>query len=245
MGEIKLGKLISEGKTKKVYEIDDPDKVALVFKDDITALDGEKHDIIRGKGYINATLSAKFFQVLESHGVPTHFIEYIEPNIIIARKVNMLPVEVVLRNIAAGHFVKNFPMVKAGTQLKIPVIEFYYKSDELHDPMLNDYHMQVLGLATAEEIEEIKRITLEVNKALREFLKEKKLELVDFKIEFGRDKENKLLVGDEINGDSMRLWKIDGGILDKDVYRKGGSLDEVLDTYIELFKTIMGYEPKL
>lgn len=244
MGDVhpSLGSPIREGKTKIVYESDNPDEVILKFKNDITALDGEKHDIIKGKGYINAFISAKLFELLESAGLPTHYKAYITPNLMVARKVEMLPVEVVCRNIAAGHLLKRLPIAE-GTKLKIPIVEFFYKSDELHDPMLNDYHMQLLGLANTKEIREMEEITLNVNKVLTKFMKKRGLSLVDFKIEFGRDGDGKLLVGDEINADSMRVWKGSGEILDKDVYRKGGTLEHVLQTYISYFKTVMGEEP--
>ncbi|MFX0089067.1 MAG: phosphoribosylaminoimidazolesuccinocarboxamide synthase [Candidatus Hodarchaeota archaeon] len=237
-----LGNPIREGKTKIVYESDNPDEVVLKFKNDITALDGEKHDIIAGKGYINAYISSRLFELLESSGVPTHYKTYIGPNLMVARKVQMLPVEVVCRNIAAGHLLKRLPIAE-GTRLEIPVVEFFYKSDELHDPMLNDYHMRLLGLANTREIREMEKITLNVNRVLTEFLEKRGLSLVDFKIEFGRDKDNNLLVGDEINADSMRVWKESGEILDKDVYRKGGTLEQVLQTYVSYFKTILGEEP--
>lgn len=237
-----LGNPIREGKTKIVYESDNPDEVVLKFKNDITALDGEKHDIIRGKGYINAFISAKLFELLESAGLPTHYKAYVSPNLMVARKVEMLPVEVVCRNIAAGHLLKRLPIAE-GTRLKIPIVEFFYKSDELHDPMLNDYHMQLLGLANTKEIREMEKITLNVNKVLKEFMKGRGLSLVDFKIEFGRDRGGKLLVGDEINADSMRVWKESGEILDKDVYRKGGTQKQVLQTYVSYFKKIIGEEP--
>jgi len=233
---------MKEGKTKIVYESDNPDEVVLKFKNDITALDGEKHDVIGGKGYINAYISARLFELLESSGVPTHYKAYIGPNLMVARKVQMLPVEVVCRNIAAGHLLKRLPVVE-GTKLEIPIVEFFYKSDELHDPMLNDYHMRLLGLANTREIREMEKITLNVNKVLVEFMKKRGLSLVDFKIEFGRDKDGNLLVGDEINADSMRVWKESGEILDKDVYRKGGTLEQVLQTYVSYFKTIIGEEP--
>ncbi|MFX0096851.1 MAG: phosphoribosylaminoimidazolesuccinocarboxamide synthase [Candidatus Hodarchaeota archaeon] len=237
-----LGKQIREGKTKIVYGSDNPDEVVLKFKNDITALDGEKHDILRGKGYINSYISARLFELLESSGIPTHFKKYIGPNLMVARKVQMLPVEVVCRNIAAGHLLKRLPIAK-GTKLKIPIVEFFYKSDELHDPMLNDYHMRLLGLAETEEIRKMEKICLNVNNVLMEFMKKRGLTLVDFKIEFGRDKDGNLLVGDEINADSMRVWKESGEILDKDVYRKGGTLEQVLQTYVSYFKTIMEEEP--
>ncbi|MHA1650029.1 MAG: phosphoribosylaminoimidazolesuccinocarboxamide synthase [Candidatus Helarchaeota archaeon] len=240
-----LGKKIAEGKTKIVYESTNANEVILEFKDDITAGDGLKHDVIPGKGYLNCTISAKLFEVLENAGVPTHFIKYIPPNYLIVRKVKMLPVEIVCRNIAAGHLLQRFP-VKAGDPLNPPLVEFFLKNDELHDPMLNDMHMAYLKLANRDECDEIRKITLQVNDALKEFFTSKGIILVDFKIEVGRDGSGKFLVSDEINGDSCRLWAETekGKIFDKDVYRKGGSLEEVKNVYVTLYKKLIGQEPK-
>ncbi len=240
-----LGKKIAEGKTKIVYESTNANEVILEFKDDITAGDGLKHDVIPGKGYLNCAISAKLFEVLENAGVPTHFIKYIPPNYLIVRKVKMLPVEIVCRNIAAGHLLQRFP-VKAGDPLNPPLVEFFLKDDELHDPMLNDMHMAYLKLANRDECDEIRKITLQVNDALKEFFASKGIILVDFKIEVGRDGSGRFLVSDEINGDSCRLWAETekGKIFDKDVYRKGGSLEEVKNVYVTLYKKLIGQEPK-
>ncbi|MEM2109546.1 MAG: phosphoribosylaminoimidazolesuccinocarboxamide synthase, partial [Candidatus Odinarchaeota archaeon] len=172
-------------------------------------------------------------------------VDYIFPNIIIAKKIQMLPIEVVCRNIAAGHLVKKLPFFKTGQQLKPPIIEFFYKSDELHDPMLNEYHIQALNIASERETLQIKEYTLKANNVLKDFFKKRNLIFVDFKIEFGRLKKDELIIGDELNGDSMRLWSSpDGGIaFDKDGYRSGDSLDKVRETYIETFKVITGEEP--
>jgi phosphoribosylaminoimidazole-succinocarboxamide synthase len=238
-----LGKVLSEGKTKIVHETEYGDIVLLEFKDSITALDGEKKDILRGKAVINSHISAYFLELLEKNGVPTHLIEFVEPNMMKVKKLNMIPVEVVCRNIAAGHFVKNFPIVE-GTPLDPPVVEFYLKDDARHDPMLNEDHFLILGLASREEVKKIKRLTLKTNKILSKDLKAKGLVLVDFKIEVGRGTDGKIYVGDEINADSMRLREVGTNrILDKDVYRKGGSMKEVLDTYIQLYEKLLGKKP--
>ena len=241
---LELGKKIAEGKTKIVYESNIKNSVILEFKDDITAGDGLKHDVISGKGYLNCAISSKIFELLEDAGVPTHFVKYIPPNYMVVRTVKMLPVEIVCRNIAAGHLLQRFP-VNAGDPLDPPFVEFFLKDDERHDPMINDMHMAYLKLATRDECDEIRRITLLVNKAMKEFFASIGIILVDFKIEVGRDVSGKFLVSDEVNGDSCRLWvkAEEGKILDKDVYRKGGSLEEVKNVYINLYKQIIGKEP--
>ncbi len=244
--ELKLGKKLAEGKTKIVYETSNANEVVLEFKDDITAGDGLKHDVIPNKGAINCEISSKIFEVLEKAGVPTHYVKYHAPNYMIVRTVTMLPVEIVCRNIAAGHLLERFP-VKAGEKLNPPLVEFFLKDDEHHDPMINDMHMAYLKLAKRDECDEIRKITLEVNEAMREFFASKGITLVDFKIEVGRDSSGKFLVSDEINGDSCRLWVSakEGKILDKDVYRKGGSLAQVREIYIKLYKQILGKDLSL
>ncbi|MFX1452502.1 MAG: phosphoribosylaminoimidazolesuccinocarboxamide synthase [Promethearchaeota archaeon] len=243
--KIKLGKKISEGKTKIVYESNNPNEVILEFKDDITAGDGLKHDIIKDKGYLNAAISAEFFRVLNDKGIPTHFKEFIPPRFMIVKKLDMLPVEIVCRRIAAGHLLKRLP-IKAGTKFQPGLVELFYKDDEHHDPMINEDHVRILNLGTLAEARKIKEITVAVADALAEYLSPYGIVLADFKIEFGRDANNNLVIGDEINGDSCRLWdeKIEGKIYDKDVYRKGAPLDEVKKIYIELFKTLLQKEPK-
>jgi len=232
---------ISEGKTKIVYETENKDDVLIEFKDDITALDGEKHDVLPGKGRINAAISAKLFQELQRGGVPTHFIS-LEPErpAILAKRLEMIPVEVVCRNLAAGHFLSRFPMFEKGEELRFPVVEFYLKSDELHDPMLVEDHLPALGLASVEETARMKEITRRANTVLSNFFHKIGLILVDFKIEFGRDSTGNIMVGDEINCDSMRLWRIDTREpLDKDIYRRGGSLEDVKRVYEESLRRIV------
>lgn len=238
--------VIGEGKTKIVRRMDDPNIVLLEFKDSITALDGEKKDVIAGKGHINAKISSFLFELLSREGIPTHYVSFIEPNYMVVKRLKMLPVEVVCRNIAAGSFAKRYP-VEAGSRLKYPVVEYYLKDDLRHDPMMNEDHIVALGISpSADEVKEIKKVTLRVNEVLSKFLDSKGITLVDFKLEFGRGSDGRIYVGDEINGDSMRLWdKETGRILDKDVYRQGKSLKDVLDTYREFYKRIIGVEPKL
>lgn len=231
-----------EGKTKVVYPADRPDHVILKLKDDITALDGLKHDVLKGKAAINATISSLLFKLLNEDGIPTHFVRQIDSDRILVKKLNMLPIEVTCRNVAAGHFVKRFStLFKVGDRLKRPIVEFYFKSDELHDPLLTEDHVPLLGIATREQVDGMKKLTLKTNEVLTRFFEGVGLRLVDFKIEFGIDDEKQLRVGDEIDIDSMRLWDLKTGeCLDKDVYRKGGSLSKVLETYRECYRRILG-----
>lgn len=241
MEENILGEKIAEGKTKIVYSTRENDKVILRFKDDITALDGKKHDTINGKGKINAEVSAKLFHLLEKNRIPTHFISLIGPATMKVRKLKMIPVEVVCRNIAAGHLVKNYPFFTKGEKLKKPLIEFYLKDDKLHDPLLSEEHLIAFNLMNKNEVQKIKNITRKANRILSKFMDKLGLQLVDFKLEFGRDSRGRLRIGDELNIDCMRLWKKDTGeSLDKDVYRSGESLEKVSRVYDESYKLIVG-----
>jgi len=234
------GSKLSEGKTKIVFATDKPDEVVLFFKDDITAGDGKKHDILTGKGRINATVSAKLFQALESGGVKTHFIKQLSPTELLTKELKMIPLESVCRILAAGHMVGLGKYFQYRQRLSLPVVEFYLKDDALHDPFLNSYHIQALGLAKSGEIAQMENLTLKASEVLESFFEERKLILADFKLEFGRDAGGKLLVGDELSVDSMRLWdKETYEILDKDRFRK--DLPKVFElAYLEPYKRICG-----
>ena len=236
------GGKLSEGKTKIVFATDHPDEVALFFKDDITAGDGKKHHILAGKGRINATVSAKLFQVLESGGVRTHFVRQLSPTELLTRKLKMIPLEVVCRILAAGHMVGLGKYFQYRQRLSPPVVEFYLKDDALHDPFLNSYHVRALGLTGSEEIAQMETSTLRAAEVLEKFLDQRKMLLADFKLEFGRDAAGELLVGDELSVDSMRLWdKETYEILDKDRFRK--DLPNVFElAYLEPYKRICGGE---
>jgi len=236
------GSKLSEGKTKIVFATENPDQVALFFKDDVTAGDGKKHDILAGKGRINAAVSAKLFQVLESSGVKTHFVEQLSPTELLTKKLKMIPLEVVCRILAAGHMVGLGKYFQYRQRLSLPVVEFYLKDDSLHDPFLNSYHVQALGLAESEEIAQMETSTLRAEEFLKKFFDERKMLLADFKLEFGRDVAGELLVGDELSVDSMRLWdKETYEILDKDRFRK--DLPKVFElAYLEPYKRICGGE---
>ncbi len=231
---------LAEGKTKIVYSSSSPTEVILRFKDDITALDGEKHDIITGKGRMNAEITALLFTQLNEAGVPTHFLDMSDEITMRVRKLTMLPIEVVLRNIAAGHFLVRLPYFKRGEKLRIPIVEFFLKDDAHHDPLLTEDHVVLMEHANEEEIAYMKRLTHKVNETLTPFFAKRGLTLVDFKIEFGRDSEGNLRIGDELNADSMRLWDTTTGtIFDKDVYREGANLNQVSKVYEDMHKRLV------
>ena len=225
---MKQKNLLYAGKAKSVYRTDVDGKFIVEFRDDITAFDGGKKDVLRNKGSYNAEVSAFFFDYLEKNGVKTHFVSMIDSRHMVVRELEMIPLEVIVRNIAAGSMVRNYPF-KEGTRLDSPIIVIDYKDDARHDPMLNDDLIIALKLATQAELKKIKKIALEVNSLLFSLLATQGITLVDFKIEFGRQGKT-ICLGDEISMDSMRLWdKKSGESLDKDVYRfnKG----DVMATY--------------
>lgn len=237
---IKVGKLIYSGKAKDVYETEHSDKVIVKFRDDITAGDGEKKDSLQLKGYYNSIISSKLFEVLESEGIRTQFIELIKPCEMVSHKLEMIPLEVITRNIAAGSLLKKFPFEDKQV-FETPIIQMDYKNDEYHDPMLNDDISIALNLATKEELDEIRKITLKINKTLKEFLASKGITLVDFKIEFGYDKDRNIVLGDEISPDTCRYWDIETcDVLDKDLFRKGEC--GVMDAYKKVASMILDSE---
>jgi phosphoribosylaminoimidazole-succinocarboxamide synthase len=221
---------IGEGKTKEVYSYDES-HVLLKFKDSITAGDGAKVDVLKDKGIMNAQTSAIIFRILEKNGIKTHYIGMYDERTMIVDKLSMIPVEVVLRNIATGSIVKRLP-IKEGEIFEPPIIEFFLKDDSRHDPMLNYYHMEFFKLMSKNEAEKIESIMFSVNKVLSEIVNKMGFILYDFKLEFGRN-NNELIVGDEITLDSMRVRDKDGRIIDKDLYRKGYPLSVVASSYKE------------
>ncbi len=233
--EILKSEPLYSGKAKSIYKIDD-DKVLIKFRDDITAGNGAKHDVKKGKGHLNALISSKLFKLLEENNIPTHFIEYIEPTHMIAKNVEIIPIEVIVRNIAAGSLCRKYPF-EEGKELEKPIVQFDYKNDDYGDPMLNDDIALALNLATEEELKKLKELALKVNETLKKFFDEKGIILVDFKIEIGRTKDGKLVVADEISPDTMRLWdKETKDVLDKDVYRK--DIGDVVGKYEVVAKRI-------
>ena len=210
--------LLYKGKAKSVYTTDVKDRLIVEFRDDITAFDGGKKDILENKGNYNAEVSAFFFEYLERNGVKTHFFSMLDPHHMVVRRLDMIPLEVIVRNIAAGSLVRNYPF-REGSPLDPPIVVIDYKDDSRHDPMINDDIILGLNLLTAAEIKKIKKVALEVNRLLSDLLAAQGITLVDFKIEFGRQGKT-VYLGDEISMDSMRLWdKKTGESLDKDVYR--------------------------
>jgi phosphoribosylaminoimidazole-succinocarboxamide synthase len=233
---MKQGKLLYAGKAKSVYRTDTSNTLIVEFRDDITAFDGGKKDTLKNKGSYNATVSAFFFEYLEKHGVKTHYLRMLDDHRMAVRTLSMIPLEVIVRNVAAGSIVRNYPF-KEGTKLDPPVIVIDFKDDSRHDPMLNDDLIVALKLATPQELKKIKKISLEINRLLSALLAKQGILLVDFKIEFGRQGKT-IRLGDEISMDSMRLWdKLTKESLDKDVYRfnKG----DVMATYNRVARRIM------
>jgi len=234
---MKKGKLIYEGKAKKLYETEDTDLVIQEFKDDATAFDATKRGTIHSKGVVNNKISTKLFELLESKGVETHFVRYLNEREMLVKRLEIIPVEVTIRNIVAGGMSKALG-IEEGRRLREPVLEYHYKDDALHDPLFNDYHIKALGLATDKELKRISDRSFEINNILKHFFDEKGVELVDFKLEFGRHK-GKVILGDEISPDTCRFWeKGTGRKMDKDRFRRDlGSIEE---TYQEMMKLVCG-----
>lgn len=228
--------LIYEGKAKKVFATDIPNQVIVDYKDDATAFNGLKKGTISGKGIINNQLSNCLMQMLEKKGIPTHFVEEISERETVVKKVTIVPLEVIVRNISAGSFAKNYG-VEEGIKFDEPTVEFSYKNDALGDPLLNTSHALALKLATKEEIETIKDYSLRINKCLQEFWSECGVTLVDFKLEFGRTEDGAIILADEISPDTCRLWdSVTGEKLDKDRFRR--DLGGVEEAYEEVMKRV-------
>ena len=233
----KLEKLY-EGKAKKVFATSDPELVIVDYKDDATAGDGAKKGTIRGKGVVNNKLSNALMQKLEKQGVPTHFVQELSDRETLVKKVEIVPLEVIIRNVAAGSFTKRLG-VPEGTVLKCTTLEFSYKNDDLHDPLINHYHALAMGLATQEEIDTISRYAFQVNELLKSILLEVGIRLIDFKLEFGRLPDGTIVLADEISPDTCRFWDAKTGAhLDKDLFRRDLGGEE--DAYQEVMKRLLG-----
>ncbi len=233
------GEFLYEGKAKKIYKTDDPLLVIVEFKDDATAFDGVKKDILADKGILNNRLSSIFFELLEDKGVATHYVKTLNDRDMLVRALEIIPVEVIVRNIAAGSLSKRLG-IEEGTEMKKTVLEFSLKDDELHDPMINHYHIYAMGLATAEEMAEIEEAALRVNDILVPYLQEKGIILVDFKLEFGRH-QGEILLGDEISPDTCRFWDSSSKEkLDKDRFRR--DMGGVVEAYREVLSRLEGGE---
>ncbi len=226
-----------EGKAKKVYATNDPDLVIVDYKDDATAFNGEKKGTITGKGVINNKMTNYMFSLLEKAGVPTHLVEEISDRETIVKKVSIVPLEVIVRNVAAGSFSKKLGIVE-GTKLQCPPLEFSYKDDALGDPFINDYYALALGLATKEEIDLISKYAFMVNDFMVKFFKEMNIDLIDFKIEFGRF-HDQIILADEISPDTCRFWdSTTHEKLDKDRFRR--DMGGVEEAYHEIMRRLMG-----
>ena len=227
-----------EGKAKKVYATENPEQLIVSYKDDATAFNGLKKGTISGKGVINNRMSNMLMQMLEKNGVPTHFVEELSERDTVVRKVSIVPLEVIIRNISAGSFAKRYG-VEEGIVFDAPTIEFSYKNDDLGDPLINSYHALALGLATAEEIETIKTLAFRVNDVLKAFFKGVQVDLVDFKLEFGRLADGSIVLADEISPDTCRFWdSVTHEKLDKDRFRR--DLGNVEGAYAEMLRRILG-----
>lgn len=224
-----------EGKAKKVFATDNKDLVIVSYKDDATAFNGLKKGTIEDKGIVNNRMSNYMFKLLETKGVPTHFVEQLSDRESVVKKVQIVPVEVIIRNVAAGSFSKRYG-VPEGTPLKTTVLEFSYKNDELGDPMINDYHIYAMGLATKAEMDKISELSFKVNEIMKEFFAQINIKLIDFKLEFGRF-NGEIILADEISPDTCRFWDATTNEkLDKDRFRR--DLGNVKEAYQEIFKRI-------
>lgn len=241
-----LGSLLYEGKAKRVYQTDQTDLVAVEYKDDATAFNALKKAQLAGKGLMNCQISARLFELLEREGIATHYLSLQEPNWMLVKPVRIVPVEVVVRNIAFGSLCKQMP-IEPGTPLDPPLLDLYYKDDAYGDPLLTDARLERLGVLTAPQREELERLAMAVNTALRRFFAEIALELVDFKIELGFTTDGQLVVADEISPDTCRLWdrNVSGDaqerILDKDRFRQ--DLGGVVEAYGEVLKRVQAACP--
>ena len=231
---------IYEGKAKKVFRTDDPNLCIVEYKDDATAENGKKRGTIVGKGVVNNRMTNRLMSRMEKAGIPTHFVEELSERETLVKKVSIVPLEVIIRNISAGHFASRYG-VEEGIVFDSPTIEFSYKNDDLDDPLLNSYHALALKLATAEEIETIKKYAFAVNEELKAFWKECGVILVDFKLEFGRLPDGTIVLADEISPDTCRLWdEKTHEKLDKDRFRR--DMGGVEDAYAEVMKRLLAHD---
>ncbi len=225
-----------EGKAKKVFATDDVDKVIVSYKDDATAFDGTKKGTVAGKGIVNNLMTNHLMQLLEKNGIPTHFVEGLNDTDTVVKKVTIIPLEVIIRNVSAGSFAKRFG-VEEGIVFDEPTFEFSYKNDDLHDPLMNVYHAIALKLATKEEIEIIKNYAFKINSILKQYFLSIGVKLIDFKLEFGKLADGSIVLADEISPDTCRFWDVKTNEkLDKDRFRR--DLGNVEGAYQEMMKRV-------
>jgi len=235
--------LIYEGKAKKVFTHDDVEKVRIEFKDDATAFNALKKEKFEGKGKLNCSISARIFEILIKKNIPTHFIQLENENTMIAKKIKVIPLEIVLRNTAYGSLCKQ-TTIKPGTFLSKPLIDIYLKNDELHDPLITKDRIKLMHILSSDDLELIINLTLKVNEILKSFFKNIQLQLVDFKLEYGYDLKNNILLGDEISPDNCRLWDLNQKndtivSLDKDRFRN--DLGGLIEAYSEIHRRINNF----
>ena len=232
------GKLLYEGKAKKIFETDNPEVLLVSYKDDATAFNGVKKGTIEGKGLINNKVTNYMMRLLEKSQIPTHYIEEISDRETLVKKVSIIPLEVIIRNVSAGSFAKNYG-VEEGIIFDEPTIEFSYKNDKLGDPLINSYHAIALKLATKEELETIKKYAFKINEEMKKFFISINVKLIDFKLEFGKLKDGAIVLADEISPDTCRFWDATTNEkLDKDRFRR--DLGNVEGAYKEMMKRIIG-----
>ncbi len=230
-------KMLYEGKAKQIFETGDPDEVLVYYKDDATAFNGEKKGTINSKGLLNNAIAAMFFELLEKESIPTHYLKKVDERSMLVRKLDIIPIEVVVRNVAAGSLAGRLGWAE-GRELPRPVVELYYKDDALGDPLINRYHVAALGIAAPEELDYLETMGLRINEILSEYLKARHTILVDFKLEFGRYR-GRILLGDEISPDTCRFWDATTKEkLDKDRFRR--DLGNVEEAYQEMYNRIKG-----
>lgn len=226
-----------EGKAKVMYTTDNPDELLVYYKDDATAGNGAKKGTIMGKGVLNNKISAFFFDMLAKHGIKHHYLKMPSEREMLVKKLDIIPLEVVVRNVAAGSLAKRLGL-KEGTKMASPILEYYYKCDELNDPMVNKFHIRAMNWATDEELAQIEKTGLKINKIMTEYLKTKNIDLIDFKLEFGRY-HGEVILGDEISPDNCRFWdSITHDKLDKDRFRR--DMGHVEDAYKEILHRLTG-----
>lgn len=235
--------MMYEGKAKQVYATDDPELVVIHYKDDATAFNGLKKDSISNKGVLNNKITTMLFEELNRRGIKTHWVKTLNDRDQLCRKVSIVPLEVIVRNVVAGSMAKKFG-IEEGTELKEPVFEICYKNDDLGDPMINDTHAIGLGFATREELDQIYAITSQVNEALKEIFDQVNVRLIDFKLEFGKDQNGTILLADEISPDTCRFWeKGTNRKLDKDRFRR--DMGDVIGAYEEIYHRLSEREAAL
>ena len=225
-----------EGKAKKVFKTDNPDEFIIEYKDDATAGDGAKKGTIAGKGVINNEMTSILFPMIEKAGIPTHFIEKLSPTEQLVKVVTILPLEVIVRNTAAGSISQRLG-IPEGTKFDEPTLEFSYKNDDYHDPLINDDHAVAMKLATREEIAQVRDMTMKLNEFLKDFFAQRGVDLIDFKVEYGKDNYGNIILADEISPDTCRFWDIETGEkLDKDRFRR--DLGNIEEAYQEMLKRV-------